>query len=101
LTLALAGWTLMPAVVLIALGGLATPSVRAMVSGRGEANTQGEMQGVLAAVEGLTAVFAPLVTAGLFYAFTNHAVPLTFPGAPFALAALSAMVAGLLLHKLA
>ena len=101
LALALAGWTMLPAVVLIALGGLATPSVRAMVSGQGGADNQGEMQGILAAVEGLTAVVAPVLTAGLFYAFTSHALPLMFPGAPFALAALSAIIACLLLRKLA
>ena len=100
LALALAGWAIIPAVLLIALGGLATPSVRAMVSGRGGADTQGEMQGVVSAVEGLTAVFAPLLTAGLFYAFTTHKLPFSFPGAPFALAAVSAVLAGVLLIKL-
>jgi hypothetical protein len=58
-------WTMVPAAALIALGGLATPSVRAMVAGRGGVDHQGEMQGVLSAVEGLAAVFAPLPTAGL------------------------------------
>ncbi len=100
LALALAGWTVGPAVVLIAVGGLATPSVRAMVSGRGQVDNQGEMQGVLAAVEGLTAVVAPLLTAGLFYAFTAHLVPVVFPGAPFVLAAGSALVAVTLLRHL-
>jgi DHA1 family tetracycline resistance protein-like MFS transporter len=99
LALALAGWTMIPAVALIALGGLATPSVRAMVSGRGSVDNQGEMQGLLSAVEGLTAVFAPLVTAALFYGFTAHRLPLVFPGAPFALAALAAVVAMVLLRE--
>ncbi len=100
LALALAGWTVAPAVVLIALGGLATPSVRAMVSGRGKVDNQGEMQGVLAAVEGLTAVVAPLLTAGLFYAFTTHLVPVVFPGAPFVLAAGAGVIAVTLLRHL-
>ena len=99
LALAVAGWTVLPAVVLIALGGLATPSVRSMVAGRGDVDTQGEMQGVLAAVEGLTAVFAPLITAALFYAFTAHVLPVRFPGAPFALAGICAVVAGVLMRK--
>jgi DHA1 family tetracycline resistance protein-like MFS transporter len=100
LAIAFAGWTMVPAVVLIALGGLATPSVRALVSGRGQVDNQGEMQGLLSAVEGLTAVVAPLLTAGLFYAFTAHVIPLVFPGAPFALAAGAAILAVMLLRRL-
>jgi DHA1 family tetracycline resistance protein-like MFS transporter len=96
LALALAGWT----VVLLALGGLAVPSVRAMVSARGDADTQGEMQGVLTAVEGLTAVVAPLLTAWLFYAFTSPALPVHFAGAPFVLAAGAAVMAAVLLRRL-
>ncbi len=96
LSVAFTGWMVMPAIVLMALGGLATPSVRAMVSGRNDAEHQGEMQGVLSAVEGLTAVFAPLLTAALLYAAVSHG----FPGAPFAAAALSAVAAGILLRGL-
>ncbi len=99
LSISPAAWTILPAVCLIALGGLSTPSVRAMVAGRGGEDTQGEMQGILASVEGLTAVFAPISTAALFYAFTTHMLPVTFPGAPFALAAASAALAGVLLTR--
>ena len=87
LALAVAGWMVIPAVALIALGGLATPSVRAMVSQRAGIDTQGEMQGLLASVEGLTAVVAPLLAAGLFFGLTAKVLPVSFPGAPFALAA--------------
>jgi hypothetical protein len=55
---------------------------------------------VLSAVEGLTAVFAPLLTAGLFFAFTTHSAPVMFPGAPFVFAAGSAFIAGVLLRRL-
>ncbi len=100
LAVAVAAWTVWPAVALIALGGLATPSVRAMVSERGGADTRGEMQGLLTSVEGLTAVVAPLLAAGLFYGFTAKVVPLHFPGAPFILAAACAALACLLLRRL-
>ncbi len=100
LALASGGWMLAPAVVLLALAGLAVPSVRAMVSGRGGADEQGEMQGVLSAVEGLTAVGAPLITAWLFYAFTSPALPVHLAGAPFMLAALAAGAAWLMLRRM-
>ena len=100
-TLAVAGasWTVLPALGLMAVGGLATPSVRAMVSGQGGTDNQGEMQGILSAIEGLTAVFAPLLAAGLFYAFTSHVFAADFPGAPFALASASALLACFLLYR--
>ncbi len=99
LAMALDGWMVAPAVVLLALAGLATPSVRALVSGRGGVENQGEMQGVLTAVEGLTAVAAPLITAWLFFAFTAPSVPVHAAGAPFLLAAMAAVVAGVLLWR--
>ena len=100
IALAFAGWMVMPAVLLLTFGGLALPSVRAIVSGRSKAETQGEMQGVLTAVEGLTALFAPLLTAGLFFLFTRPSLPVQFAGAPFFLAALAAATAGLMLRRL-
>ena len=100
LALAFAGWAVAPAVVLIALGGLAIPSLRSMVSERGAADSQGEMQGVLSAVEGLTAIVAPLLTAGLFFMFTQKGFPVHFAGAPFVVAGGAAALAGLLLKTL-
>ena len=98
LAFAPASWAVIPAIALMALGGLATPSVRAMVSNRGGADTQGEMQGLLSAVEGLTAVGAPLITAALFFGFTAKVLPFTFPGAPFALAAAACILAYILIR---
>ena len=100
LAIALASWTIWPAVGLLALGGLATPSVRALVSRHGGADTQGEMQGLLASVEGLTAIVAPLLAAGLFFGFTAKLLPVALPGAPFALAAGCAILAGVLMRAL-
>lgn len=100
LAMAVGGWSVLPAVLLIGLGSLATPSVRAMVAARGQVDTQGEMQGLLSAVEGLTATVAPLLATGLFYAFTAHWLPLKVPGAPFLLAAGCAVMAALAVRKL-
>ena len=98
--LAFTGWMMLPAVALLTVGGLAMPSVRAIVSRRGKVDNQGEMQGVLTAVEGVTALVAPLLTAGLFYVFTSPVLPVRFAGAPFALAAVATAGAGVLLLRL-
>ena len=70
-----------------------------MVSGRGGVDRQGEMQGVLTAVEGLTAVAAPLIAAWLFYALTSPALPWHLAGAPFLLAATAALVAAMTVRR--
>ncbi len=100
LAVALTGWMVAPALLLMAIGGLAVPSVRAMVSDRGDVTNQGEMQGVLTAVEGITAIAAPLLSAWLFFAFTSSWVPAHFAGAPFVLVAGMAILAGVLLRRL-
>jgi DHA1 family tetracycline resistance protein-like MFS transporter len=100
LAMAFSAWMMAPAVMLIALGGLATPSVRSLVSGKGDTNTQGEMQGLLASVESLTAVVAPLLAAGLFFAFTSNLLPVTFAGAPFVLAAAFAAIGVTIMRRL-
>lgn len=80
-------------------GRLGHAIVRALVAGEAGSNGQGEMQGMLTAVEGLTAFAAPLTAAGLFFAFTSSVLPVAPPGAPFPLAAASALVACLLLRE--
>jgi len=80
--------------------GWRSPRCGPWLSGRGGVDHQGEMQSVLTAVEGLTAVAAPLLTAWLFYAFTSPAVPVHFAGAPFMVAACGALLAGILLRRL-
>ena len=82
-----------------AAGGLAIPSIRALVTKTGGADRQGEMEGTLTAVEGLTAMTAPMATASLFFLFTSSFLPVRFAGAPFLLAAGMAMIAGVLLRR--
>ncbi len=100
LALAISPWMVIPSVISIAVGGLATPAVRSMVSGKGEDDTQGEMQGLLTSVESLTAVVAPLLAAGLFFAFTSKLLPVSFPGAPFMLATAFAALGVVLMRRL-
>jgi len=66
-------------IALQALGAVSGPAVQAMVSARAGPERQGEMQGALSSLQGLTAIVSPLVAGSLFGAFA----PRGLPGAPF------------------
>ncbi len=78
-------WMVYAGIVLQAFGAMSMPSIQAMVSTRTDPYRQGEVQGALGSLRGLTAIAAPLVAGSLFAMFTRGDV--FFPGAPFLLAA--------------
>lgn len=86
---AVRGWILYAAIAVQALGAISGPAVQAMVSVRAGPERQGEVQGALASLQGLTAIVSPLIAGWLFGVFA----PLGLPGAPFLLAALTYVLA--------
>jgi DHA1 family tetracycline resistance protein-like MFS transporter len=87
------GWALAPSgPVLIAcivpwcVGGYAMPALRSLMSQQVPGDSQGELQGAVSSVMGLSAIVAPVLMTQVFRAFTTGPGPY-FPGAPFALAA--------------
>lgn len=73
-------------VALTAIGSVANPAIRSMISRAIPADQQGRMAGALSSVEGLTAIVAPLTGAAVFELFSRN-VPWRFPGAPFVMVA--------------
>lgn len=69
----------------MALGGIGGPALNGVLSHQVPADGQGELQGGLASLTGLTAIFAPLAMTRLFDEFTQPAH--YFPGAAFLAAA--------------
>lgn len=67
--------------------GLVGPSLSALMSRRVSADRQGELQGAIAAVKGITMALSPIPMTELFGYFTSSAAPIRFPGAPFLLSA--------------
>ncbi|WP_181706780.1 TCR/Tet family MFS transporter [Chthonobacter rhizosphaerae] len=63
--------------------GLIEPSIRSIAVGRVPADAQGELQGAIASVKGITMVASPILMTRLFEAFTGADAPVYFPGAPF------------------
>ena len=86
MALATAGWQVMAAVLVQALGGIANPAVRAMASNAAGPERQGRVMGALSVVEGATAIVSPILIAALFGAAVS-ATTWHLPGAPFLVAA--------------
>ena len=86
--LAPAGWVIYLAVLLQAFGAIGTPALRNLLSVRAGPERQGETQGGLSSVQGLTAVAAPLL-ASFVYSGAVSWGGVAWAGAPFLLGALT------------
>ncbi|MFP6836048.1 MAG: TCR/Tet family MFS transporter [Pseudomonadales bacterium] len=80
------GWMLYPCIVVGAFMGLVMPSLRSVMSQRVPDDGQGELQGAIGSLTGLTAIVAPLVMTQVFRFFSTESAPVYFPGASFLLA---------------
>ncbi|MGH6872585.1 MAG: MFS transporter [Rhizomicrobium sp.] len=91
------GWQMYPWMLVWALMGLAMPSINGIISKQVPLNEQGEVQGALASVGGVTSIVAPVVLTNVFAYFTAADAPVYFPGAAFlAAGAMLALAAALL-----
>ena len=101
-------WMMLIGIPVVGMGALAGPTVQSMLSVSTSPTRQGEIQGALASVQGLTLVVGPLIMGSLFALATRPTAaerfpenfPIHFPGAPFLLAALSCLCAFLVLRGL-
>lgn len=80
------GWLVWVLIPFAALGSIATPAIAGYMSRRAGDDQQGELQGVMASVNALAIVIAPLAMTQVFFAFTRDGAATWFPGAPFVLA---------------
>jgi MFS transporter, DHA1 family, tetracycline resistance protein len=77
---------------LTALGGVTTPALQSIASGRTPANAQGGLQGVMSSLTAIATITAPLIMTNTFAAFTAPDAPVFSPGAPFLLSALLMLI---------
>jgi MFS transporter, DHA1 family, tetracycline resistance protein len=80
----------------MALWGLATPSLQTLMTRLVEPTEQGRLQGALASLVGLASLIGPTVFTQIFAVFISERADLGLPGAPFLLAAVL-VIAGMLL----
>jgi len=84
----------------MALGVIVSPALQGMMSSATAAENQGELQGVLASVQGLAMILAPLIMTTLFREFTAVDALVYLPGAPFIAASVLCFLAlGILLGR--
>jgi len=84
---ALYGWAptgawFLTGIPLVAIWGLSSPAVKALMSRRVEPTAQGRLQGALASMSGITGMIGPLLFTQVF-AFGISSKNLHLPGAPF------------------
>ena len=78
-------WMMFAFLIPYCLGGIAGPSLQAVLAGHVPKNEQGELQGALTSLMSLTTVFGPPLMNNLFKYFTTGKNHVHFPGAPFLL----------------
>jgi MFS transporter, DHA1 family, tetracycline resistance protein len=94
------GWQMYPWMLVWSLMGLAMPSINGIISKHVPATEQGELQGALASVGGITSIFAPVLLTSVFSYFTSAKAPIYFPGAAFLTAGLMLALAAVLLGRI-
>ncbi|TMI75717.1 MAG: TCR/Tet family MFS transporter [Bacteroidetes bacterium] len=80
-------WMMFAFLVPYCLGGVAGPSLQAVLAQHVPPNEQGELQGALTSLMSLTTILGPLIMNNLFKYFTTRSAPFVFPGISFLLGA--------------
>jgi MFS transporter, DHA1 family, tetracycline resistance protein len=93
IALAPVGWVVVLGIILQSVGAIASPAIQGLVSASAAADRQGETQGALSSVQGLTAIVSPLIASFVFSMFTGPTAPVLLPGAPFLVSVLAYGVA--------
>ena len=75
------------------LGGLAGPSVSSILSNQVSADSQGELQGIMASISGIAMIVGPLLLTQTFTYFTSDSAPVYLPGSAFWVAAILTIAA--------
>ncbi|MGI1678467.1 MAG: TCR/Tet family MFS transporter [Cellvibrionaceae bacterium] len=90
------GWHMYAWILAGSFANFSTPAIQGIMSKNMSTDTQGELQGAVASLNGLTAIVGPLVMTGLFGYFSSNSAPIYLPGAPFFVAAILTTVSFLL-----
>lgn len=92
-------WMIYAIIVPYAFSGLTGPSMQSIMTGQIPKNAQGELQGGLTNVLMITAIIGPPLMAGIFTYYTNPVRDIYFPGAPFILACMLAIIGSAIAYQ--
>lgn len=93
------GWMMYAFGLTTAIFALTYPAMNALASQRIPANAQGELQGAVASLYGLSSIIGPPLMTGVFGHFSSPRASVHFPGAAFLTAALLTILAGALFAR--
>jgi DHA1 family tetracycline resistance protein-like MFS transporter len=75
------------------LAGIGGPAMQTIISNQVPDNAQGEVQGIITAMQSIAAILGPFVISHIFSYFIADGAPVYFPGAPFILSAVLTLLA--------
>lgn len=81
------------------LGGIAGPTLQGVISNEVPDNEQGNLQGTITSIAGLTAFIGPILFSTIFTFFTKKDAVFYYPGASFALGGIILVVATFIAFK--
>ncbi|MCB0739300.1 MAG: TCR/Tet family MFS transporter [Bacteroidetes bacterium] len=99
-SIAVESWMIIVFLIPYALGGVGSPTAQGLISNSVKPNEQGNLQGALTSLVGLSAIIGPLLSGRLFYLFTDlHEEFFYFPGMPYAASGILLMFATVFAFK--
>lgn len=90
------GWMIYLFMIPFGVMAIAMPAINAIMSREVGPKEQGELQGALTSLGGLTSVISPLFLGNLFAYFSDRHAPVYFPGAAFLASALCLVLGAIL-----
>jgi DHA1 family tetracycline resistance protein-like MFS transporter len=87
------GWMIYPLIAFGSLAGFTAPALQGIMSRTVPADAQGQLQGAIGSINGVSMVIGPLVMTQIFAAFSRQDAPFYLPGAPFILASALTLIA--------
>jgi DHA1 family tetracycline resistance protein-like MFS transporter len=92
------GWIFCLGIPVMAFWGLAGPATQSLMTRRVSISEQGQLQGAIASINGLTGLIGPTLFTQSFAYFISHAT-WHIPGAPFLLASVMLFSSGMIAWK--